>query len=79
MSAIHTEEVYKQIIHKLEQTIECYKEQRKADRQLFLTILDKFPPYHGLYHAYTKHEVEDWLKMARSTFEAKETTMEKEQ
>ena len=73
MSAIYTEEIYKQIIHKLEQTIKCYKEQRKADRQMFLSVLDKFPPYHGVGHNYTKQEVEAWLAKARSMFVPKES------
>jgi hypothetical protein len=76
MSAIYTEEVYSQIVRRLEQTIECYKEQRKADRQMFLLMLDQFPPYHGPGHNYTKQEVEAWLAKARSMFVPKNMTQE---
>jgi hypothetical protein len=68
MSAIYTEEIYTKIIDRLEKTIECYKEQRKADRQMFLHMLDQFPPYHGPGYNYTKQEVEAWLAKARSMF-----------
>lgn len=48
--------------------------QRQSDRDLLLTQLGKFPPYHGPCWNYTKQEVEDWLaetKKILKTYEMK--------
>lgn len=52
--------------------------QRQSDRDDLLTLLDKFPPYHGPGHNYTKDEVEDWLTMAKETLKKKWEASEKQ-
>jgi hypothetical protein len=45
--------------------------QRQCDKDQLLTLLGKFPPYHGPGYNYTKEEVENWLEMAKATLKGK--------
>ena len=50
--------------------------QRETDLDAFITLLGKFPPYHGPGYNYTKDEVEDWLSMTRDALKKRKTSFE---
>jgi outer membrane protein W len=52
--------------------------QRECDLDIFITLLGKFPPYHGQGYNYTKDEVEDWLSETKSVLMKRKASFQKE-
>lgn len=48
--------------------------QRESDLDTLITLIGKFPPYHGPGYNYTKDEVEDWLSETKNTLKKRKAS-----